>query len=117
MNTQTDRPGDDWLDELLREDARRHVDDDGFTNRVITALLAPPMYRQSGLFRFRHFWPVAMTLVACIFAFVLMPGAQVVYQGVNELVSLRGASSATLTVVVTLGLFYWLGIAGALDES
>jgi len=38
--------GDDWLDTLLRTDAREHradyLDDDGFTARVMAALPAPP---------------------------------------------------------------------------
>ena len=114
MNSRTDRPNEDWLEDMLRDDARLHIDDDGFTDRVMAVL---PEYRQSSLFRLRHFWPVAMTLIACVFVFILMPGSQLVYQALTDLVSLRGTPPASLAIAVTLGLLYWLGIAGALDES
>lgn len=121
----TDRlpgPGDaadDWLDAALREDGREHrathVDDGGFTARVMAALPAPPaaapVWRKPAL---AVLW--AVTGVGIAFA---LPGAvtdvsrEVLRVVLGQPLSLSGI----VTGVVVLGAATWAAAVYALRED
>jgi hypothetical protein len=115
MNSQRQNPNGDWIDALLREDARGYIDDGGFTDRVTAAL--PVRYRFSPNRSARRLWPLAMTALACVIAFAVMPDARLILEALADPASLHLAPSATLAFAVTVGVLYWISIAGALDES
>jgi hypothetical protein len=115
MNAPSPHPNGDWLDALLREDARGYIDDSGFTDRVTAALPIRGQLSLNG--SARQLWPLAMTALACVIAFAIMPDAKLILEALADSASLHLAPSATLALAVTVGVLYWISIAGALDES
>jgi hypothetical protein len=115
MNVPSPHPNGDWLDALLREDARGYIDDSGFTDRVTAAL--PVRHRFSLNGSARQLWPLAMTVLACGIAFAVIPDARFIFESLADTGSLSLAPSATLALAVTIGVLYWISIAGALDEK
>jgi hypothetical protein len=83
----------DRLDEILRNDARHGVSDDGFTARVMGAL--PPHAARSR----RWLQPALVlgsTVLGCGLAALLAPGDFNIAQGFLDLARLRGFTPAAL---------------------
>lgn len=108
------RPGDDWLDQLLREDARGHVDDGGFTDSLMAKL--PPPRKASRFFTLR-LWPAAMTAIACVVALFILPGSDLFLDGFADLMVSDVTSPHAVAMVATIALFIWVGIASAAGET
>jgi hypothetical protein len=94
---------DDWLDRQLREDARRMLDDSGFTNGVIAALpprFAPYPGLKTGLI-------VGSTALGGLLAALLAPVGPMVLEGITQIAHLRGMTpsvAATLAMTVVLAV-------------
>lgn len=102
---------DDWLDAILREDARATppVADDGFSARVLGAL--PPRRRRA------YGWIVpAMAALGGAAALALFPGGTDVVDGVTHVLAWRQPSWSSLVALVPVALLYTLAIAGAWGE-
>ena len=109
----TSRPdGDDWLDGLLRTDAREHRDDylndDGFTARVMAALPAPaalPAWRKPAL---AALWAGAGIGIALALPATVVDVAHDILRVIlGQRVSLAGIG----TGVVVLGASAWTAAA------
>lgn len=96
------RPLDeDQIDALLRQ-SEHYIDDDGFTNRVMSAL-PPPR---------RHLRPWILfgaTLLGALVAFIFSPGADILFGAVAEIARYRFEAPLPLLPLVLLGLI----VAGA----
>jgi len=115
---QTPDVGDDWLDAVLRDDAREHraehIDDAGFTARVVAALPAPaslPAWRKPAV--------AALWTGAAIGIAVALPGT---IEGMAwealEFVGRHPVSMANiLTGLVALGFSTWAAAAYALRRT
>ena len=93
------------IDDLLREDARADVADNGFTHRVMSALPRPLPARRSWL------TPVLVlgsTAVGSVLAVALSPGGFSIAEGFVDLVQMRGFTPAAVTA---------LALAAALSVS
>ena len=93
---------DDWLDRQLREDARRPLDDAGFTGRVLAALPVPRMAPYPWL---RTWLIVGSTALGGLLAALFAPIGPLVIDGVGQLVNFRGVTPGlTATVAMTVVL-------------
>ena len=94
---------DDWLDRLLREDARHPLGDAGFTNRVMGALPAPTTPYPA----FKTWLIVGSTALGGLLAALLAPIGPLVLEGITQIAQLRGmtpAVTATLAMTVVLAV-------------
>lgn len=95
-------PADDWLDQLLREDARGHIDDVGFTDALMRKLPAPaPAAR-----RWRRWLPAGLTAVAAWVALCVLPGSDVFLDGAADLLAADLRSPRVVALVGTLVVFF-----------
>lgn len=102
-STHSARSGDDdWLDQLLREDARAHVDDDGFTAALMTRLPA----RNAARMRWRRWLPALLAGVAAWLAVGVMPGSDVFLDGAADLLTADLTSPRVVALVGTLTVFF-----------
>ena len=106
-------PSDDWLDHLLREDARAHVDDAGFADGVMAAL--PAKRRPMRIFAWRLL-PGAMTLIAAWLAIGVLPGSDVFLDGVADIMASELTSPRAVAMLGTLAVFVGLAISVAASE-
>jgi hypothetical protein len=110
--------GDDWLDGLLRADAREHastyVGDDGFTARVLRALPAPlalPAWRKPAI---AVLWGAAGVAIAVALPAAAVDVAREAYRLLAaQPVSLSGIAGA----LVAAGALTWSAAAYALRSS
>jgi hypothetical protein len=110
----THRPGDDWLDQLLREDARGYVDDGGFTDNVMGRL--PPARKTSrGLAP--RLWPAVMTAIASVVALFVLPGSDLFLDGFADLMVSDVTSRHAVAMLGTIAVFICVGITGAASEN
>jgi hypothetical protein len=93
---------DDWLDRQLREDARRPLEDAGFTSNVISRLpprRSPYPWLKAGLV-------LGSTALGGLLAALLAPVGPLFIDGITQLVHMRGGMtpgvSATLAMTVVL---------------
>jgi len=104
--------GDDaWLESLLRNDARQlaHIDDEGFSARVIAALPAP---RRS----VRPWLVPAMAAIGGAVAMGLTPAGGYFATHFLGLFDLRHFSLANLDVLVPVALLYACGFAAVQER-
>lgn len=91
MTTERD---DDLVDQWLRADAARGIDDNGFTPRVMGALPPPAPARRHAL------WKPALILgstgLGVVLAIACAPVATAMMQGVADLYTFRGLTPAVL---------------------
>lgn len=107
-SAQTGRPGDeDWLDQMLREDARTHVDDAGFTASVMTKLPSG----KSARVRWQRWLPALLAGAAAWIAIGVLPGSDVFLDGVADLLAADLTSPRVVALVGTLVVFF--GVVGA----
>jgi hypothetical protein len=112
-NPNSHRPGEDWLDQLLREDARGHIDDAGFTDNVMGRL--PPARKPSrGLAP--RFWPAIMTALASVVALFVLPGSDLFLDGFADLMVSDVTSRHSIAMLATIAIFACIGIASAIGE-
>ena len=112
------RAGDDWLDELLRADAREHraeyLDDDGFTARVMSGLPAPaalPAWRKPAL---TVLWAGAGIGLALALPTTVVDVAHEILRVIlGQRVSLAGIGAG----VLALGVSAWAAAAFALRHD
>jgi hypothetical protein len=110
--------GDDWLDDLLRADAREHraqyLDDDGFTARVASALPAPatlPAWRRPAL---TTLWAGAGIGIALALPATAVDVAHEIMRVIlGQRISLAGIGAG----VLVLGASAWAAAALALRED
>jgi hypothetical protein len=112
-NPNSHRPGDDWLDQLLREDARGHIDDNGFTDNVM-GMLPPAKQRSRGWAH--RFWPAIMTVVATVVALFVLPGADLFLDGFADLMVSDVTSRHSIAMLATIAIFACIGIVSAAGE-
>ena len=84
----------DAIERWLREDARRALPDDGFSNRVLAKLPAPA----------RRPWAkpaliLGATALGCILAVLLAPVGATLVQGYLDMASLRSLTPAAVTAL------------------
>jgi len=94
---------DDWLDRQLRKDARRVLDDAGFTNGVISAL-PPSLAPYAGL---KTWLILGSTALGGLLAALFAPIGPLVIEGVTQLVNFRGMTpsfTAMLAMTVVLAV-------------
>jgi len=113
-NADTHRPGDDWLDQLLREDARTHIDDGGFTDNVMGKL---PLARKSPRGLATRFWPAIMTALASVVALFVLPGSDLFLDGFADLMVSDVTSRHAVAMLGTIAVFICVGIASAASEN
>jgi hypothetical protein len=105
------QPGDDWLDQLLREDARTHVDDAGFTEAFMQKLPA----RKSPSTQWRRWLPAMLATAAAWVAVGILPGSDVFLDGAADLIASDLTSPRVVAMVGTLVVF--LGVMAAAITS
>src|SRR5258706_14627345 len=94
---------DDWLDRVLRDDARHLFEDAGFTNGVMSALPTPAYpWLKTALI-------VGSTALGGLLAALLAPIGPLVLEGITEIAHLRGITPA---VSVTLAMTVVLAVSG-----
>jgi len=103
----------DWLDHLLREDARTHVDDAGFADGVMAAL--PPKRRPLRIFA-RRLLPGVMTALAAWLAMGVLPGSDVFLDGVADIMASELTSPRAVAMLGTLAVFIGLAVSVAASE-
>jgi hypothetical protein len=81
----------DRLDDLLRNDARQPLPDDGFTARVMGALPAPRARRA-----FQPLLILGSTALGCVLAALLAPAGFNIAQGFVDLAQLKGFTPAAM---------------------
>lgn len=115
MNSPRTTPGqnDDWLDHLLRQDARAHVDDAGFADGVMAAL--PSRRRPMRIFTWRLL-PGVMTLLAAWLAIGVLPGSDVFLDGVADIMASELTSPRAVAMLGTLAVFVGLAVSVATSE-
>ncbi|MDX2220405.1 MAG: hypothetical protein SF172_15420 [Burkholderiales bacterium] len=110
-SAQTGKPGqpdeEDWLDQMLREDARKHVDDAGFTASVMTKLPSAKPARM----RWQRLLPALLAGVAAWVAIGVLPGGDVFLDGAADLLAADLTSPRVVALLGTLVVFF--GVVGA----
>ena len=106
----------DTVDEVLKADAHDqrmlHIDDDGFTLRVMDTL--PQKKRLSTALRFGI--PFGCTLLACIVAVAFTPVGSYVFDAYMDLVTETVTPTLIGMAVISLTV-YAVSIGGALSEK
>ena len=106
----------DTVNEVLKADAQEqhmlHIDDDGFTLRVMDAL--PQKKRLSAAWRFGI--PFGFTLFACIIAVVFTPVGSYIFDAYMDLVTETVTPTLIGLAVISLTV-YAVSIGGALSEK
>ena len=95
---------DDWLDRQLREDARAPIEDQGFTNRVMSAL--PPTAERMQL---KPALVLGSTALGGLLATVLAPVGPMVIEGARQLGHFDGFTPG---IALLLAMTAILAIAG-----
>ena len=96
---------DDWLDRMLRDDARQRLDDAGFTVSVISALPPAPQaypWLKTALV-------VGSTALGGLLAALFAPIGPMVIDGIGQIAHFRGLTPA---VSVTLAMTVVLAVSG-----
>jgi hypothetical protein len=94
---------DDWIERQLREDARRPLEDSGFTAPVLSRLparAAPQPWLRTALI-------LGSTAIGCILAALLGPVGPLVVDGFRELFNFRGMTpgmSAMIAMTLVLAV-------------
>ena len=102
----SDHRNEDWLDRELREDAKRLLQDQGFTSRVLAALPAPAARRSAWL---KPALVLGSTAVGGLLASALAPLGPVLVEGAAQLAHFRGF---TPSIAALLGMTAILAVAG-----
>jgi len=97
---------DDWLDRQLRADARRFLDDQGFTERVLAALPSPLPRTNPWL---KPALVLGSTAVGGALASLLAPVGPMFVEGASHLAHMRGF---TPSVAALLAMTSVLVVAG-----
>lgn len=105
------QPDSDWLDQVLREDARTHIDDAGFTDAVLRKL---PAHRLTS-FKWHRWLPAILAAGGTLVAVGILPGSDVFLDGAADLVTADISSPRVVAMIGTLVVF--LGIAFALASG
>ncbi len=106
------QPGVDWLDQVLREDARTHVDDAGFTDAIICRLPA----RKTTSPKWNRWLPAIMGAAATLVAVGILPGSDVFLDGAADLIAADISSPRVVAMVGTLVVFLSVALAVASAE-
>jgi hypothetical protein len=105
-----DKLQEDWLDARLRDEAP-YIDDAGFTSRMVRQLPARQVRRS-----YRMFILVGLTLVACIAAFWLAGGTNLLFDAFTNVAMLpvmwMWVCAAGAALLVMAG-----GLAAAMSRS
>ena len=96
---------DDWLDRLLREDARHLLGDAGFLNGVMNALPAPTSPHHA----LKTWLILGSTALGGLLAALLAPIGPLVLEGITEIAHFRGMTPA---VAMTLAMTVVLAVSG-----
>ena len=106
----------DAIDELLKSDARehrlQHIDDDGFTLRVVDGL--PRQKSVSPALRFAI--PFGFTLLACAIAATFTPAGSFMFDAYMDLVT-ETVTPTLIGMAVVVVTLYAVGIGGALSDD
>lgn len=105
-------PAEDWLDQLLREDARAHIDDAGFTDALMRELSA----RRNSAVRWRRWLPAALGAAAAWVAIGVLPGSDVFLDGAADLLTSDLTSPRVVALVGTLIVFFGVVAAAVTGE-
>ena len=116
MNDRNDRPGedDDWIEHVLRADAAAapHVDDEGFTARVLARL---PL--RAGWSPARWIVP-AMGFLGCAIGLVALSGGIDLSASLTDIVNLESLSMRTFVkAALPVALLYWLAVGAAMQQG
>ena len=99
---------DDWLDRQLRADARRLLDDQGFTDRVLAALPSPVARLNPW---FKPALVLGSTALGGLLASVLSPVGPMFVEGASQLAHMRGFTpsvAALLSMTAVLVVAGWV---------
>ena len=106
----------DPIDELLKADARanrmQHIDDDGFTLRVVDRL--PVKKRISAAVRFAI--PFGCTLLAALIAVAFTPAGSYMFDAYMDLVT-ETVTPTLVSMAVAVVALYAVSIGGALNDE
>lgn len=95
--------GHDPTDRVLREDAARKLDDEGFTARVMASLPAHPRSRPGW---FKPALVLGSTLLGSVLAMVFAPAGTSLAQGFIDLTRAHALTSSALTgLAICAGLW------------
>ncbi|MBI3147766.1 MAG: DUF5056 domain-containing protein [Betaproteobacteria bacterium] len=108
---KTSPPEDDWLDTLLHRDAQAqaHLDDAGFSNRVMEHLPARRNRPAAWVL------PLA-TALGCLLALHSLGGAEYVFNAIAALITEGEFGSRQLSTLVTVAVLYAVALGGAWGE-
>jgi len=105
--THSEQNDDSWLDDVMQKD-QRYLEDDGFTDQVMSRLPPP---------RHRHRWRtpilVISALLAAVIGLVALPGGELVSQSLWQLLSYRPEQSPLPIVPALVTLLVIAGGAAA----
>jgi hypothetical protein len=104
----------DAIDELLKADAaeRQHIDDDGFTLRIMERL--PEKKHISAAMRFAI--PFACTLIATLIAVTLTPAGSFMFDAYMDIVT-ETVTPTLIGMAVVVVTLYAVSIGGALNDE
>jgi len=118
MTNETNEP--DWMEDLLRQQAPAYIADDGFTANVLSALPRPrrvPVGVRAAVL-------LSSALLACLVAFVILPGGTHLWQAISDLVALASSDFTNLSwaavpvaALVLVGLLIWGTAAAATSDA
>jgi hypothetical protein len=104
--------GNDWLDQILREDARSHIDDAGFTDALMSRLPERKSTRSTW-----HRWlPAMLGAAAALVAVGILPGSDVFLDGAADLVASDIGSPRVVAMLGTVVVFVSAVIAAVISE-
>jgi Domain of unknown function (DUF5056) len=112
MNAPRTQPDSDWLDSLLKEDARTYIEDAGFTGQVMQALPAQRPMKQ----RLRRWVPAMAAAAGGVVALCVLPGADLFLDGVADLMVADFTSAHAVALLGTLAVFVGIATALATDR-
>ena len=104
---------DDGLDRLLRADARRLLEDQGFTARVLTALPAPLARANPWL---KPALVLGSTALGGLLASLLAPIGPMFIEGASQLAHLRGFTPSVAALLAMTSVFVVAGWVLATED-
>lgn len=107
--SHSEQNDESWLDDVMRKD-QRYIDDDGFTEQVLSRLPPP---RSRGRSRWRTPILAISALLAAVIGLVALPGGELVSQSLWQLLSYRPEQSPLPIVPALVTLLVIAGGAAA----
>jgi hypothetical protein len=104
---------DDWLDRQLRADARRLLEDHGFTQRVLSALPSAAPRMNPWL---KPALVLGSTAIGGLLATLLAPVGPMFVEGASQLAHLRGFTPSVAALLAMTSILIVAGWALATDD-